>query len=162
MGEVINVDVSKIYKETEFRGTFNPGDFTWLGRKRYTFVKYVALSGTAIAGLFLHALKTTDTGYTQYSGTVDKTYGVPNLLWGQLQNAPVDGDFVWVQDKGLNTQIATTDGGVAAGDNLMAHASTDGGLDTLAGTATRIGTALADDSGTTQPAGTMIIDCGVD
>lgn len=72
-------------------------------------------------------------------------------------SCPVGG-FTFIQCSGTGTQDLTTDEGVSAADYLMPHATTDGGVDTMAAGSeeSHFGLALAADSSTTLAAGKWI------
>lgn len=69
---------------------------------------------------------------------------------GFIQAVVSDGNFGWFQTWGRNRQVIITDGSVAQGEQLMAHATTTGGVDTHDAAAKKvIGVALEAD-GTTS------------
>ena len=76
--------------------------------------------------------------------------------------AIADGLCGWIQTKGLNDVAMVTDGGVAADEALIAHASTDGGLETGATTenaSLHFGFAKDADTGSAMPIGTVYLNC---
>ena len=133
------------------------------GRVRYKFV--LVEDADLVVGEAV-CYTTHDNGYEV---TADRSGGTSdNAQPAGLTNVIiVDGDFGWIQTYGLNESAMITDGGVSANDDLMAHASTDGGLDTANdadGTADtpagqRFGHALADDTSTALAIGEVFLDC---
>lgn len=162
MAYVDNADVTRIYPSTQ--DLFKPGDKTRLGDAEFIFIKYNDGDGTVtgVAGGLVYAVGTATTGQTAYEATMDVSsstiVAIPQAPLGVLQAALTDGAYGWAQFKGLGLQDITTDGGVAVGERLMPHASTDGGFDThSAGAVADVGVALEADSSTTLAAGKYIL-----
>lgn len=81
-----------------------------------------------------------------------------------LVAAAVD-DYFWVQCYGMNDIAVVTDGSIAQGEHVIPHATTNGGLDTAAGTeatAAVAGTALQADTGTVLAVGELLVACPTD
>lgn len=82
---------------------------------------------------------------------------------GLIITAIADGSVGWIQTYGFNEAAITTDGSVSAGEDLIPHATTDGGVDSYApGTSFpsySLGQALDDDTSTTLAVGEVFLDC---
>ncbi len=89
---------------------------------------------------------------------------------GMAMNAASVADLTafWIQVTGLNRVAMLTDGGVAAEDQLIAHATTNGGLDTAVYAAasdpstspgTLFGKALNADTSTAMAIGDVMLEC---
>lgn len=107
---------------------------------------------------------TTDDNF--YEVTNDRSGGTSdnNKPAGLAIGSIADGDFGWIQVRGISQAAITTDGNVAADELLIAHATTDGGADSGAASGATdpnlaFGYALDADSGTTLAAGKAYIDC---
>ena len=132
----------------------NPAD----GRK-YKFVLMEDAAAVVGDGLCY----TTDDN--RYEVTRDRAGGTSdnNQPAGLARVVIADGDFGWIQIKGLNDVAMVTDGGVSAGEALIPHATTDGGLDSSTADADTpydtFGQALDDDVGTVLAIGDVLLDC---
>jgi len=161
MREVAGAILDKIYTD---RNEFHLGQIVCdaLGNE-FRFIKFNAGDGaaTGTAGHLVVGLDTNnlaaDTGgpYERWEGTNDLNSSTIKAIlqdaFGFLQAALTDGAYGWVQISGLNQKVILTDNGITQGQQLMAHASTTGAVDSHDDTAkTVLGTALeADgDSGT--------------
>ena len=81
---------------------------------------------------------------------------------GVAVNTITDGNYGWVQIKGLATCRVLKNTSVAAGDRVMLHATDDGGVATLTTQTTSsvdksFGVALAADTATTSTDGTVAV-----
>lgn len=151
-----NIDRTRIYTRQVFPLGAKVED--QLGRV-YKFIKYndgdgdvVGVAGQLVVGL--------DSAFPFEECTMDYSSStVPAIAAkpvGALQAALTNGTFGWVQTWGPNRIAALTDGGVAQGERLMKHATTDGGLDTHDDTAAIVvGIALEADTGTALAAGEL-------
>lgn len=105
---------------------------------------------------------TTDDNH--YEVTKDRSGGTSDNSKpaGLVVTAIPDGDCGWIQVHGISQADITTDGSVAADEPLIAHATTDGGVDSGANTDNAnifFGYALDADASTTLAAGKAYIDC---
>lgn len=164
MAYIDNADITKIYSTPEF----TLGSKTRLGDAEFIFIKYNDGDGavTGVAGGLVYTVGTATTGQVPYEATMDvdsaTIVACPQAPLGVLQAALTDHSYGWAQIKGLGLQDITTDGGVAAGERLMPHASTNGGFDThSAGAVADVGVALAADSSTTLAAGSYRLELDV-
>ena len=158
MGRYIGVDLDKIYADQKFPlGGKTEADP--LGRV-YRFGRYYAGTDTVegVAGQLGIGL---DSAYPEGSATMDYSgAGLPQLAnkpYGFLQAAFTDLTYGWYQIEGPNRLPMLTDNGVAQGDNLMKHATTDGAVDTHTGDPKITGTANEADTGTALAAGEATI-----
>ena len=133
------------------------------GRVRYKFVLVEDLD-LAVGNAVCYT--TDDNGYEV---TADRSGGTSdnNQPAGLAVVIIVDGDFGWIQTFGLNKVAMLTDGGVSANDDLNAHATTNGGLDTAndadgspdTPVGQRFGHALDADTSTALAIGEVFLDC---
>ena len=110
------------------------------------------------------------------AGVTDRYSVTPDRAGGTSVNAQPAGvalntanvaadEYFWVQCYGLGEKAIVTDGSVAQSEHLIAHATTDGGTDTAAGTEATgavLGTALVADTGTALAAGEYTLTCPTD
>lgn len=158
MGDYGNYDLDRIYtKQTHPLGCKVEDQ---AGRV-FQYVKYNDGDGDvdAVAGQLGVGL---DSAFPAHELTMDyDSATVPAMaasVGGFFQAALTHGTFGWVQVHGPNRIAALTDGGVAQGERLMKHATTDGGIDTHDDTAAKVlGVALEDDTGTALGVGEMFI-----
>ena len=108
------------------------------------------------------AVYTTDDNGYEISVTNGENTADNNQPAGLIVTAIPDGRVGWIQTYGLNLVAAVTDNGVSAGENVIPHATTDGGLDS-AGTndilANIAGHALDADTGTALAIGELFMEC---
>jgi len=130
------------------------------GQKRYKFV--LVEDQAAVVGQV--ACYTTDDN--AYEISTKNGEGVNDIRQGAglVVTAIADGDCGWIQTYGLSDADITTDGNVAAGEALIPHATTDGGVDSSTGTSVYapfdiVGQALDADTGTTLAAGDVFLAC---
>ena len=100
---------------------------------------------------------------TGYEVTNDRAGGssLGRNVAGVGIGAITDGQYGWIQIRGLHTNVKT-DGGVSAGEFLIPHATADGQADSgVAGTNDyqKFATALADDDASTPSRVTAYINC---
>jgi hypothetical protein len=151
--EVAGAILDKIYTK---RGEFRLGEVvTDTAGNEYRFIKFNAGDGAA-TGTVGHLVVGLDTGgnFDFWEGTNDLNSATIKAIlqraFGFLQAALTDGAYGFVQKSGPNKQVILTDGSVAQDQQLMAHASTTGAVDSHDNTAaTVLGTALEAD-GTTS------------
>lgn len=151
-----NADLDKIYDKAEFPlgGVALDGNGS-----RYRFLKYNEGDGAvdAVAGYLGVGL---DSAYEPFEATCDydssSIPAIANRVMGFAQAAFTDGKFGFWQTYGPNRKDITTDNAVTQGQNLMKHATTDGGTDSHTGDPAIIGTALEADGTTTS----TILDAG--
>lgn len=102
-----------------------------------------------------------------YEVSKDRSGGasIGRFVAGVAITTITDGQYGWIQVSGVNAYVKT-DGGVAAGDKLVPHASTDGVADTEANASTVVvtsgqvfGFALNTDTTTTTTNCKAIIRC---
>lgn len=126
--------------------------FTWQGE----FYRFVGVVDAALAEGNLVEYASTP-GYV----TNDRSGGssVGRAPAGVAVTACPVGSFCFVQASGVGLSDLTTDGGVAAAEYLMPHATTDGGVDTMADGSEEsvFGMAFAADASTTLAAGKYIL-----
>jgi hypothetical protein len=160
-----NVDISRIYTSPDFplgakyRNESNG--------KEYEFVKYNQGDGgvTPTVGqlaylcgsggtIVTHPVVTADVNSTEL---VVSTYGT---AYGVFCSVLTDGNYGWIQKKGLSDEIGLTDGNVTSGTYLTPHTTEGAFVSVAAGTAKTpfIGYALRADSGTAMPVGGVYWD----
>lgn len=76
------------------------------------------------------------------------------------------GSCCWIQVAGLSEAAIVTDGSVAAGEAIIAHATTDGGADSSTGSSTKspwdeFGQVMDDDTGTALAAALLLLACPI-
>lgn len=127
------------------------GRIRWEAGKAY---KYVLVEDAALANG--DVVEYSDT--SEYEVTNDRSGGgsIGRVVAGVAIGVITDAQYGWIQVYGRHTAVKT-DGGVAAGDVLVPHASVDGRADTGTSASTavitagqRFGFALAADDGTTS------------
>ena len=164
--DMINVDLDRIDSTQLFPlgAVYNDG----VGNE-YRYVKYNSGAGTVtgVAGYLALHVGTGTTGMTQWEVTCDYESNAagtaitcPNAAAGFLQAALTDGNFGWVQTRGVSRKDMLTDGNVDANERLMVSA-TDGGVLPFADAApplATLGVALYADDGTSLDAGNALID----
>lgn len=130
------------------------------GQKRYKLVM------AEDAALTVGAVVCYTTADDLYEVTLDRSGGssVNSRGAGLVITAIADGSVGWIQTYGLSEADITTDGSVSAGQALIPHATTDGGVDSSTGTSVSapfdiIGQALDDDASTTLAAGDVFLTC---
>lgn len=133
------------------------GIVRWVGAKAY---KYVLVEDQALANG--DSVEFSDT--SGYEVTSDRSGGasIGRVPAGVAIGTISDAQYGWVQVYGRHTAIKT-DGGVAAADVLVPHATKDGRADTGTTASTvvitvgqRFGFALAADTDTSTTAGTVV------
>lgn len=155
--DVQNADIGRAYAKVEFDlGALYQDSLGNL----YRYVLYNEGDG-AVAGVAGQLVVGLDSAFPLYEVTMDyDSSTIPALAnrpIGFLQAALTDVQFGFVQTRGKNRIAALTDNGVSQGDDLMKHATTDGGLDTHTGDPAILGTALEDDTGTVLAIGEVDI-----
>lgn len=129
------------------------------GKKAYRFVQCVDLA--FVAG----DLVCFDTENDLKHATPDRSGGTSENTRpaGLALVATTLGLCSYIQVKGLSEHSIVTDGGVSAGESLIAHATTDGGADSNSSAALTpggtFGQALDDDTGTALAAGLVLMQC---
>jgi hypothetical protein len=164
MAKIGNVDVTKIDIKLNI---FAPGD--WYedeANRRFRYVRYYTGTGTvtAVAGLFVVGC---DSASDAWDVTADGDSATPKALLsrpvGQLQSAPANAQYCWVQFYGPNIQAFTTVASGVAQDEILIPSTGDGTIDGVAGMANvtdgYIGAALEDDSSNTLAAGSAFLNC---
>lgn len=133
------------------------GRIRWEGAKAY---KYVRAEDANLANG--DSVEFSDT--SGYEVSPDRSGGssIGRAVAGVAVGTITDAQFGWIQVYGRHTAIKT-DGGVAAGDVLVPHATKDGRADTGTTASTvvitsgqRFGYALAADTDSTTSAGTVV------
>ena len=128
------------------------------GEKRYKLV--LMEDGDSTAGNL--AVYTTDDNGYEISVTNGENTADNNQPAGLIVSAITDGNVGWIQTYGLNDVAMVTDGGVSAGENLIPHATTDGGMDSAGANdilANIAGHALDDDTGSALAIGEVFLNC---
>ena len=100
------------------------------GTRIYKYVQYDTGSGSVAAASGNACYYYTLDGYKLFKVTSDLSDSV-EIGAGILQSAPTDGQYCWVQIKGMATMAAALTAG-ADGDPLTATGSSDGKLDVTA------------------------------
>ena len=100
------------------------------GTRIYKYVQYDTGSGSVAAVSGNAAYYYTLDGFKNHQVTSDLSDSV-EIGAGILQSAPTDGQYCWVQIKGMATMAAALTAG-ADGDPLTATGSSDGKLDVTA------------------------------
>lgn len=105
------------------------GALRWHGNKCYKWVKFNNGQGNvaAVAGNFCYYYL--DSGLTNQEVTMDLTDGL--LGAGVFQSVPADGEYCWIQVRGVATLTTALTGG-ADGNALTLVGTTDGTLDVSA------------------------------
>lgn len=165
----INPDTSRTYTPASGSGTVT--DVTnlpvtlgtvWEDPTTLKRYKFVLVEDAAVEVGDVVCYTTDDNGYEV---TEDRSGGTSdnNQPAGLVVTAIADGDCGWIQTYGLSDAAITTDNAVAAGESLIPHASTDGGVDSFApgssDPATILGQALDADTGTSLAAGLVFLNC---
>jgi len=118
----------------------------------YVSKLYVKAGGTIAAGDVVKLSSTADDGYT----VLECTSGVPPL--GVAYTAAVAGDYLWIQTGGIGEIDLVTSNAVVADAWMIPHSAagavTTDAVDASTAPGLILGLALADDSSTTQAAGT--------
>jgi len=169
MTTIITPDTSRTY-DTGSGGNFearelpwSPGAVAWNGARSKAYRFVLAEDAAIVAGDAV--CFTTDGDLNRFEVSNDRSGGsaVNDLPAGVALVDIPDGHYGWVQCRGLGEVDIVTDGGVAQGDELMSHASTDGGVDTNSGvSADSFGVALVADTGSVLAAGEYRLECPVD
>lgn len=139
---------------------FVPGEIVTdaSGSKAYKYVR--AEDANLVLGDVVELADTTG-----YEVTKDRSGGssLGRFVAGVALGAITDGYYGFVQVRGVNTYVKT-DGGVAAGDFLVPHATTDGASDTAVSSSTAVNTeaqvfgfALTTDTTTTTTNSTAML-----
>lgn len=154
MREVAGAQLTHIYTGTRIREFWFGQEVCDVAGRKYRYIKFNAGDGAA-TGVVGHLVVGLDTGgnFEFWEGTNDLNSATIKAIlqraFGFLQAALTDGAGGFVQFEGSNKQVILTDNGVSQGEQLMAHASTTGAVDSHDNTAaTVLGTALEAD-GTT-------------
>lgn len=134
------------------------GRVRWQGGKAY---KYVLAEDANIANG--DVVEFSDTSGYEVSNDRSGGSSIGRVVAGVAIGTITDGQYGWIQVHGRHTAVKT-DGGVAAGEYLVPHATADGRADTGTSASTvvitagqRFGFALATDVGTTS-AGTVVAE----
>ena len=150
-----NANLTKIYDNADFP----LGAEVQYGDKKYQFVKYnagdepqVGVAGYVAIGL--------DSAYSPHEVTCDWNSSTINAVLerpkGILMAALTDGKYGWIQKTGLNdVAMLSPEEDIAQDEELMVHATTNGGVDKHTGDPIIIGVALENDSGTALAIGTV-------
>lgn len=153
-----NADLDRIYSKMLFPLGAETEDGNGY---EYVFVKYNQGDG-AVDGVAGYLVVGLDSAYPEFEVTADPNSAtipaLPQNAKGFLQAALTHAKFGWAQKKGRNRQTMTTDSGVSQGELLMAHATTNGAVDTGTGDVKWVGTALETDTGSSLTAGQAYID----
>lgn len=129
------------------------------GTKRY---KLVLVEDKALVSGDLVCYTTDDNGYEVTSdragGTSDNAQPA-----GLALGAVTDGNVCWIQTYGLNDVVALSDDSVAAGEDVIPHATADGEGDSyVPGTShpsTSFGHCIVNDETAGIPVGGLFLDC---
>ncbi len=108
------------------------------------------------------AVYTTDDNGYEISVTNGENTADNNQPAGLIVTAIADGKVGWIQTYGLSLFAMVTDNDVSTGENVVPHATTDGGLDSAGANdilANVAGHALDADTGTALAAGLVFLDC---
>ncbi len=135
---------------------YHPGQVIRDGEKAY---KFVLAEDLALVVGWLVCYTTDDNGYEV---TGDRDGGSSDNLQpaGLVVTAIPDGDWGLIQIRGLSEKAIITDGGVAAGEEVKPHATTNGGADTNGGvSAISFGQVLDADTGSVLAAGLLRLQC---
>lgn len=135
---------------------YHPGQVVRDAEKAY---KFVLAEDLALVVGWLVCYTTDDNGYEV---TGDRADGTSDNLQpaGLVVTAIPDGDWGLIQIRGLSEQDIITDGSVAAGEEVKAHATTNGGGDTADDVSSEnFGQALDDDTGSVLAAGLLRLQC---
>ena len=133
------------------------GRVRWEGGKAY---RYVLVEDANLANG--DVVEFSDT--SGYEVTNDRAGGgsIGRVVAGVAIGVVTDAQYGWIQVSGRHTAVKT-DGGVAAGDNLVPHTNKDGKADTGTSASTVVitagqvfGHALAADTDSTTTAGTVV------
>ena len=160
----VDADVEKVYDLTQVDFPLGAKVKDQSGRY-YVFCKYNEGDGAVdgAAGMIVVGL---DDDELEFEVTADVNSATIKALGSDVKGIivpteVVDGEGFFAQFAGRNVAAMITDGGVANGQHLKAHATTDGGVDTYAGTEafTPFAIALADDSGTELAVGDCRLYC---
>lgn len=168
VGNIITPDVSKVYNiltthlNRELPATPGTVHYSADGSKAYRFVR--ADFAVAIGDLCCFST----TGDSDRAGVSPDNGGatcVLTLAAGLGLSVIAATEFGWIQVKGLNDVAVVTDGGLVQGENIIAHATTNGGAES--GTAAEqeaavFGQALQTDTGTVLAAGEIMLECPTD
>lgn len=158
-----NIDRTLIYQSDEFPlgalGTDQDGNL-------YRFIKYNdgdGAPGSTTAGYLLVYL---DTGFDRWEATDDLNSSTIKAVLqapaGFVQAALTDGEYGWAQISGYNKVAMLTDEGISQGEQLMAHATTTGAVDSHDAAAKAVvGVALEADTVAALSAGQALITIGV-
>lgn len=156
-------DTSRVYSFPEVGSSldlsespYHPGQVIRDGEKAY---KFVLAEDLALVAGWLVCYTTDDNGYEV---TGDRSGGTSDNAQpaGLVVTAIPDGDWGLIQIRGLSEAAIITDGSVATGEELKAHATTNGGADTADGvSAHNFGQALDADTGSALAAGLLRLEC---
>jgi hypothetical protein len=129
--DYVNVNLDANDKEPEFAlGTLGSDNG---GKDVFEYVRHNEGDGAGaiVAG---HLAVGLDAGYPDGEVTNDPNSATIKALLqdprGFFQRVVTTAYYGWVQCWGMNRQVIITDGSVAQGELLMAHATTTGGVDT--------------------------------
>jgi len=129
--DYVNVDLAANHKTPEFpMGTLGSDN---AGKDVFEYIRHNQGDGAGaiVAG---HLATGLDAGYPDGEVTNDNNSATIAALLqnprGFYQAVLTTAYYGWVQTWGMNRQVIITDGSVAQGDRLMAHATTTGGVDT--------------------------------
>lgn len=168
---LITPDLTKTYNTAAGGNAENrelpatPGTVHWTAdrTKAYRFVQ-AEDANIAVGNVVCFSA---DGDTNRYEVTADRAGGtsVNTMPAGVAVTAITDGHYGWIQVYGLGEVAIVTDGGIVQGENMIPHATTDGGVDSAAGTETTqsvLGSALVADTGTALAAGEYVLRCPTD
>lgn len=144
---------------------FSPGDVVFNDGKYYRFVKNA--DAVAITAGMLVTFTSDD---DLINVSADRSGGTATLTRpaGLALSTIAEDSYGWIQCTGPSEQAIVTDGGVAAEDEIIAHATTDGGADSANYAAAAdpstsphavFGHALDADTSTALAAGLLLLTC---
>ncbi len=128
---VMGIDPTAVHTTPEFQlGQLGAIVDDTSGTRIYKYVQYDTGSGSVAAASGNAAYYYTLDGYKLFKVTSDLSDSI-EIGAGILQSAPTDGQYCWVQIKGMATMAAALTAG-ADGDPLTPTGSADGKLDVSA------------------------------
>ena len=169
---VVGIDTTLNITPTSGAGTFTDvtnlpyalgtvisrGSRSTTGERRYKLV--LMEDGDSVVGNL--AVYTTDDNGFEISVTNGENTADNNQPAGLIVSIITDGNVGWIQTFGLSDVAMVTDNGVVTGENVVPHATTDGGLDSAGANdvlGNVAGQALDADTGTALAAGLVFLDC---
>lgn len=125
------------------------GTVVWVDGIAWKFVQFKdAVTYVCSPAMIVEYANTAGTAVTNDRAGGSSLGRTPAGVMNTNGDIPAQNDYGYIQLTGIVT-VGPTDGAVALGEMVMAHATTDGGADTWTYTSSApIGQALADDTGT--------------